>query len=284
MSNINEMNVGPRWYVAHTYSGYENKVKTSLEKVIENRGLGDRIFDIRIPVETVIEKKGDVEKEVEVRIFLFYVYIKMVMNDETWHAVRNIIGVTATANFTFDDTQSDYRWAFVVTEDGMKGPEGDRYWMQQNKYVGDTDWLVMPEMKPFVNGSGLMEMEYDHVAVDGAGVRQGLENSVVPPIVKGEPNTFTYDIDISANTQIQNRDNLHVVAILLSSKYNDVENAAVCEISPVDDTTPLSLRPVLQEQKEMPHVFNLEGKRINNSSVMQGKGIRILEGKAYLNH
>lgn len=62
MSNINEMNVGPRWYVAHTYSGYENKVKTNLEKVIANRGLGDMIFDIRIPVETVVEKKGDVEK------------------------------------------------------------------------------------------------------------------------------------------------------------------------------------------------------------------------------
>ena len=94
MSNINEMNVGPRWYVAHTYSGYENKIKTSLEKVIENRGLGDLIFDIRIPVETVIEKKGDVEKEVEVKLFPSYVYIKMVMNDETWHAVRNIGGVT----------------------------------------------------------------------------------------------------------------------------------------------------------------------------------------------
>ena len=94
MSNINEMNVGPRWYVAHTYSGYENKVKNSLEKVIENRGLGDRIFDIRIPVQTVIEKKGDVEKEVEVKLFPSYVYVKMVMNDETWHAVRNIIGVT----------------------------------------------------------------------------------------------------------------------------------------------------------------------------------------------
>ena len=94
MSNINEMNVGPRWYVAHTYSGYENKIKTSLEKVIENRGLGDLIFDIRIPVEIVIEKKGDVEKEVEVKLFPSYVYIKMVMNDETWHAVRNIGGVT----------------------------------------------------------------------------------------------------------------------------------------------------------------------------------------------
>ena len=94
MSNINEMNVGLKWYVAHTYSGYENKVKTSLEKVIENRGLGDLICDIRIPVEIVIEKKGDVEKEVEVKIFPSYVYIKMVMNDDTWHAVRNIQGVT----------------------------------------------------------------------------------------------------------------------------------------------------------------------------------------------
>ena len=80
--------------MAHTYSGYENKIKTSLEKVIENRGLGDLIFDIQIPVEIVIEKKGDVEKEVEVKLFPSYVYIKMVMNDETWHAVRNIGGVT----------------------------------------------------------------------------------------------------------------------------------------------------------------------------------------------
>ena len=83
-----------RWYVVHTYSGYENKVKTSLEKVIENRGLGDLICDINIPVEIVIEQKGDEQKEVEVKIFPSYVYIKMVMNDETWHAVRNIQGVT----------------------------------------------------------------------------------------------------------------------------------------------------------------------------------------------
>lgn len=94
MSDINEMNVGPRWYVAHTYSGYENKVKASLEKIVENRGLGHLIFDIRIPVETVIEKNGDVEKEIEVKIFPSYVLIKMVMNEESWHAVRNITGVT----------------------------------------------------------------------------------------------------------------------------------------------------------------------------------------------
>ena len=94
MSDINEMNVGPRWYVAHTYSGYENKVKASLEKIIENRGLGHLIFDIKIPVETVIEKNGDVEKEVEVKVCPSYVLIKMVMNEESWHAVRNITGVT----------------------------------------------------------------------------------------------------------------------------------------------------------------------------------------------
>ena len=94
MSDINEMNVGPRWYVAHTYSGYENKVKASLEKIVENRGLGHLIFDIKIPVETVIEKNGDVEKEVEIKVFPSYVLIKMVMNEESWHAVRNITGVT----------------------------------------------------------------------------------------------------------------------------------------------------------------------------------------------
>ena len=94
MSDIDEMNVGPRWYVAHTYSGYESKVKANLEKIVENRGLGDKIFDVRIPVETIIEKNGDVEKVVEVKIFPSYVYIKMVMTDETWHAVRNITGVT----------------------------------------------------------------------------------------------------------------------------------------------------------------------------------------------
>ena len=94
MSDIDGMNVGPRWYVAHTYSGYESKVKANLEKIVENRGLGDKIFDIRIPVETIVEKNGDVEKVVEIKIFPSYVYIKMVMTDETWHAVRNITGVT----------------------------------------------------------------------------------------------------------------------------------------------------------------------------------------------
>lgn len=94
MSDINEMNAGPRWYVAHTYSGYENKVKLNLEKIIENRDLKHLIFDIRIPTETIVESDGGVEKEVESKVFPSYVLIKMIMTDESWHVVRNIRGVT----------------------------------------------------------------------------------------------------------------------------------------------------------------------------------------------
>ena len=94
MSDINEMNVGVRWYVAHTYSGYENKVKASLEKIVENRGLGHLIFDVKIPIETVVEQNGDEEKEKESKLFPCYVLVKMIMNDESWHAVRSITGVT----------------------------------------------------------------------------------------------------------------------------------------------------------------------------------------------
>ena len=94
MSDINATHLGPRWYVAHTYSGYENKVKANLEKIIENRGLGHLFFEVVIPIETVIEKDGDEEKEVESKVFPSYVLVKMLMTDESWHVVRNIRGVT----------------------------------------------------------------------------------------------------------------------------------------------------------------------------------------------
>ncbi len=94
MSDIDGMNVGLRWYIAHTYSGYENKVKANLEKIVENRGLGNLIYDIKVPAETIIEKDGDKEKVIEQKIFPTYVFVKMIMTDESWHAVRNITGVT----------------------------------------------------------------------------------------------------------------------------------------------------------------------------------------------
>ena len=95
MSNINEKNLGPRWYVAHTYTGYENKVKVSIEKIVENRGLGHLIFDVQVPVETTIvtNDKGE-QKEVETKLLPGYVLVKMTMTDESWHVVRNITGVT----------------------------------------------------------------------------------------------------------------------------------------------------------------------------------------------
>lgn len=94
MINIDKSHLGVRWYVAHTYAGYENKVKANLEKIIENRGMGHLIYDIKIPVETIVEKDGDTEKITEVKIFPSYVLVKMTMTEESWHAVRNITGVT----------------------------------------------------------------------------------------------------------------------------------------------------------------------------------------------
>ena len=139
MSDINEMNVGPRWYVAHTYSGYENKVKASLEKIVENRGLGHMIFDIKIPVETVIEKNGDVEKEVEVKVFPSYVLIKMVMNDATRHIVRNIRGVTG---FVGPDSQP-----VPLTDDEIKTlGVGVHKTFSVDYNVGDTVILVSGSM------------------------------------------------------------------------------------------------------------------------------------------
>ena len=85
-----------RWYVIHTYSGYENKVKANIEKIVENRGLGHLIYDIKIPVEIIIEKdeKTGEEKQIENKLFPSYVMVKMSMTDESWHAIRNITGVT----------------------------------------------------------------------------------------------------------------------------------------------------------------------------------------------
>ena len=88
------MSEAAKWYVVHTYSGYENKVATSIENAVENRKLNDLICEVRVPVETVTEIKDNVKREVERKIFPGYVLIKMVMNDETWYIVRNIRGVT----------------------------------------------------------------------------------------------------------------------------------------------------------------------------------------------
>ena len=95
MSNINEKNLGPRWYVAHTFTGYENKVKTNIEKIVENRGLQHLIYDVQVPTEiTIVTNDKGEQKEVENKLIPGYVLVKMTMTDESWHVVRNITGVT----------------------------------------------------------------------------------------------------------------------------------------------------------------------------------------------
>ena len=82
------------WYVVHTYSGYENKVKANIEKTIENRHLEDQILEVRVPMEEVVEVKNGTKKQVLRKLFPGYVLINMIMNDDTWYVVRNTRGVT----------------------------------------------------------------------------------------------------------------------------------------------------------------------------------------------
>ncbi len=82
------------WYVVHTYSGYENKVKANIEKTIENRKMQDQIFEVRVPLQDVVEMKNGVRKVVSKKMFPGYVLVNMVMNDDTWFVVRNTRGVT----------------------------------------------------------------------------------------------------------------------------------------------------------------------------------------------
>ena len=84
----------PLWYVAHTYSGYENKVKINIEKTIENRHLENQIFEVRVPMQDVVEVKNGARRNVSKKMFPGYVLVNMIMNDDTWYVVRNTRGVT----------------------------------------------------------------------------------------------------------------------------------------------------------------------------------------------
>lgn len=83
-----------KWYVVHTYSGYENKVKANIEKSIQNLHLEDQILDVQVPMQNVMEVKNGQKKSVQKKLFPGYVLLHMIMNDETWYVVRNTRGVT----------------------------------------------------------------------------------------------------------------------------------------------------------------------------------------------
>ena len=88
------IDVKAKWYVVHTYSGYENKVKTNIDKAIENRHMEDQILEVRVPMEEVVELKNGVQRTVQRKMLPGYVMIHMIMNDDTWYVVRNTRGVT----------------------------------------------------------------------------------------------------------------------------------------------------------------------------------------------
>ncbi len=83
-----------KWYVIHTFSGYEKKVQTDLEKTIENRGLQDQILEVQVPMEEVVEQKGTEQKIVQRKLLPGYVMVKMIMSDDSWYIIRNTRGVT----------------------------------------------------------------------------------------------------------------------------------------------------------------------------------------------
>lgn len=83
-----------KWYVVHTYSGYENKVKANIDKTIENRHLEEQILEVRVPMQDVVELKNGIQKAAQKKMFPGYVLIHMIMNDDTWYVVRNTRGVT----------------------------------------------------------------------------------------------------------------------------------------------------------------------------------------------
>ena len=137
-----------KWYIAHTFSGYENKVASDLKIKVENQNLTDLIQDVRIPTETVVEIKEDgTKKETERKLFPSYIYIKMVMNDDTWYIVRNTRGC---AGFVGPEGKP-----VPLTEDEIKRALGDDIVEVEVAYeVGDLVNVVDGPLEGF---SGTVE-------------------------------------------------------------------------------------------------------------------------------
>ena len=135
-----------RWYVVHTYSGYENKVATNLETIVENRKLQDWIKEIRVPTETVTEIKDNKKREVERKIFPGYVLVKMVMTDDSWYVVRNTRGCTG---FVGPNGKP-----IPLTETEVAALGVEKKSVEVNYSVGDTVRIVDG---PLENFTGIVE-------------------------------------------------------------------------------------------------------------------------------
>ena len=174
------MSDNAKWYVVHTYSGYENAVKTTIEKFVTGRHLEDMIVDIQIPLERVTEinEKGEA-KEVERKVFPGYVLIKMVMTDDTWHLVRNVRGVTGfvgeASNKPIPLSDEEVReWGMEKVEIEVRYKEGDRVRITDGpleSFTGVVDEIDAEKNKVTVVVSMFgretpVEMELDQIEVE----------------------------------------------------------------------------------------------------------------------
>ena len=148
-----------RWYVIHTYSGYENAVKTAIEKFVANRHLEDMILDIQVPLETVTEvtDSGDM-KEVERKVFPGYVLVKMIMTDDTWHLIRNIRGVTGFVGTANNEP-------IPLTEEEVLALGMERREIVVRYNVGDQVKITDGPLEGFIGTVDELEPDKDRVRV-----------------------------------------------------------------------------------------------------------------------
>ena len=147
-----------KWYVVHTYSGYENTVKATIERTVESRGLQEQIHAVSIPLETVTEvTETGVMKEVQRKVFPGYVLIKMVMTDDTWHLIRNIRGVTGFVG--------EANKAIPLTEDEVAALGMEKREIVVLYHVGDTVRITEGPLSSFTGTVEEIEPEKNRVRV-----------------------------------------------------------------------------------------------------------------------
>lgn len=147
-----------KWYIVHTYSGYENKVASNLEKTIENRGLRDLIQEIFVPMETVTEIKDNQKREVERKVFPGYVLIKMILTDETWYVVRNIRGCTGFVGPSSKPSP--------LTEEEVKRLGVEKATIEVNYDVGDRVVIVDGPLEDNMGTVEELDTANDYVRVN----------------------------------------------------------------------------------------------------------------------
>ena len=148
-----------KWYVLHTYSGYENTVKATIEKTVESRGLHDQILAISIPMETVTEiTESGVSKTYDRKVFPGYVLIKMVYSDDTWHVVKNIRGVTSFVGTSSNDP-------IPLTEDEVYAMGVEKKEIIVNYAVGDIVRILDGPLSGFTGTVDNIEIEKNAVSV-----------------------------------------------------------------------------------------------------------------------